>query len=893
MAALSNITNTKELERQLSAITTALGHNSNADDNWQDQEKALQTLRNMLNGGDKAWKDSIVREMRALSSGVVQCVGSLRTSLSLAGINVIADLGKQLGYDIDIYTHDTLLLCLLRCASSTKRMIATNAMEATRSFLSNTPFRHRTLQHVSALMNDKNVQARHHAMLHLQTILETHTSHIDNIDNIETCLTKGLVDAAPSVREASRSLYSLFQTHWPERASRLIQGFDAVTQKQLSILEPKRTPSRQQQQPATALSSKSRIRSISHPPSPQPTPSQSAIPRRRRLTRSTSTIPRKRSLEKEEEEEEKDAAAPTTSIETPNDEVDRRMSLASLSSAALLGMLNSNDATSNCRAIRMLAGKLKHYPSSPLPRDIPDINTLVPILLNYLTSRYDDTILHETLTSWDCLAGIFTRVLTLEQYLPVMISASQNDELPSATRSLYTRGLARLKFFLNHQDPQIPERLVHLLSSLQHDPSPCRQYLLEWLDELVCTFVGLEIDQDTEICQEGKSWLSTTNNDQPWLEEGNNIRQCLVLILSMLQDATQDPSSEYYTRLVLLAGRLKLSNEHVFDLVSGDFEKAVEKMSIRQSHDSSSDNSMGITALEEEEQLQQDNTSADTVSADEEKPTAGLIQIRMQKLAECIRHLQRQEPSEAIIQQLEALSDATPVIQRHHIYSGEGDLWIGPIEPRNDTGKMYLSLMECIITFLQSTSHNVQIKIQAIRLVKRLLNNQSAVFSYYQENGKKHGDPTACIAYPLANALLTGIENDRNQEMSCEDVFDDLFSKIPDENERIRLLWSLLNEREQHNKALAVLLIRIGQLSPNIPKHVLKELLDKQAVTTAILIKSGNHSETSVRVAWMQAIVGIHKTIGEEFFVSYLTPLLRVDQLGLVKHYISQNVVSE
>lgn len=151
-------------------------------------------------------------------------MGSLRTSLSLAGINVIADLGKQLGYDIDIYTHDTLLLCLLRCASSTKRMIATNAMEATRSFLSNTPFRHRTLQHVSALMNDKNVQARHHAMLHLQTILETHASHIDNTDNIETCLTKGLVDAAPSVREASRSLYSLFQTHWPERASRYIKA---------------------------------------------------------------------------------------------------------------------------------------------------------------------------------------------------------------------------------------------------------------------------------------------------------------------------------------------------------------------------------------------------------------------------------------------------------------------------------------------------------------------------------------------------------------------------------------------------------------------------------------------------------------------------------------------
>ncbi|KAI7881099.1 hypothetical protein K492DRAFT_207055 [Lichtheimia hyalospora FSU 10163] len=867
------ISNIKELERQLSAITTALGHNSNADDNWQDQEKALQTLHNMVNG-DKAWKDSIVREMRALCSGIVQCVGSLRTSLSLAGINVISDIGKQLGYEIDVYTHDTLLLSLLRCASSTKRMIATNAMEATRSFLSNAPYRHRTLQHVCALMNDKNVQARHHAMVHLQTILEAHASHIDNIDKIETCLTKGLVDAAPTVREASRTLYSIFQAHWPEHASRLIQGFDPVTQKQLSKLESKKTS-----QPAMAISSKPRIRSTSHPPSPTPIPppplptsSQSIIPRRRRLIRSASTIPRKRSLEEEEED---------------TIQVDRRLSLASLSSAALLGMLNSNDATSNCRAIRMLAGKLKDYPSSPLPRDIPDIDTLVPILLNYLTSRYDNPILHETLTSWDCLAGIFTRVLTLEQYLPIMISASQGDQVAS----LYIKGLARLKYFLNHQDPQIPGRLVHLLSSIQHDaPDNYKQYLLEWLDELVCTFVGLEIDQDTEICQEGETWINNDQQQPPWLENGNNMRQCLELILSMLQETSQNASE--YARLVLLAGRLKMSNEHVFDLVSGDFEKAVEKMSIRQCHDNN--DSLGDTALEQPSpslprQPDKDNRPPESISADEEKPTAGLMQVRMQKLAECIRHLQRESPSQAIFRQLESLSDDTPVIQRHHIYSGEGDLWIGPIEPKYGTGKMYLSLMECIITLVQSMSYNVQIKIQAIGLVKRLLNNQSAVFSYYQE---KHNDPTACIAYPLAKALLTGIENDRNQEISYEDVLDCLFIKIP-EHERIRLLWSLLNDRQQDNKALCVLLIKIGHLSPNIPKHVLKELLDKQPITSAILLKSCNHQETSVRRAWMQAIVGIHKVLGDEFFISYLTPLLRVDQLGLVKHYTSQNVVSE
>lgn len=72
--------------------------------------------------------------------------------------------------------------------------------------------------------------------------------------------------------------------------------------------------------------------------------------------------------------------------------------------------------------------------------------------------------------------------------------------------------------------------------------------------------------------------------------------------------------------------------------------------------------------------------------------------------------------------------------------------------------------------------------------------------------------------------------------MSCEDVLDCLLIKIQQED-RIRLLWSLLEDRDQDNKALYILLVKIGQLAPNIPKHVLKDLLDKQAITTNILLK--------------------------------------------------------
>ena len=91
-------------------------------------------------------------------------------------------------------------------------------------------------------------------------------------------------------------------------------------------------------------------------------------------------------------------------------------------------------------------------------------------------------------------------------------------------------------------------------------------------------------------------------------------------------------------------------------------------------------------------------------------------------------------------------------------------------------------------------------------------------------------------------------------------MLDCLFIKIP-EHERIRLLWSLLNDRQQDNKALCVLLIKIGQLSPNIPKHVLKELLDKQPITSAILLKvmKRNKLDKGIKDSWIHHRAAIIK----------------------------------
>lgn len=152
-------------------------------------------------------------------------VNSLRTTLAMETLALVADISLCIGYHLDSYTNENLLLTLLKCANSTRKIIATKSMDSTTIYLASTPLRHKTLKFLSDMLNDKNTQTRQFAAVYMKTILQTHGNNpalekSGGLDIIESCLTKSLPDAAPSVRDICRQIYRDLQERWPARAQR-------------------------------------------------------------------------------------------------------------------------------------------------------------------------------------------------------------------------------------------------------------------------------------------------------------------------------------------------------------------------------------------------------------------------------------------------------------------------------------------------------------------------------------------------------------------------------------------------------------------------------------------------------------------------------------------------
>ena len=105
------------------------------------------------------------------------------------------------------------------------------------------------IAHISAGVNDKNVQTRNYSTSHLKLFLDVHGTRskhaIDStpalLDTIEAGLRKSLADTNPAVRELGRAAYWSFQSVWPSRAQPIADSLDATARKQLDKADPKGT----------------------------------------------------------------------------------------------------------------------------------------------------------------------------------------------------------------------------------------------------------------------------------------------------------------------------------------------------------------------------------------------------------------------------------------------------------------------------------------------------------------------------------------------------------------------------------------------------------------------------------------------------------------------------
>ncbi|CEI89263.1 hypothetical protein RMCBS344292_03629 [Rhizopus microsporus] len=584
----------KDLEKEFIAISK-LFVGKETEHNWEKRDAAIRQLRETLHSTHfEEWKSTFVRGIHDVASDVIKTIHSLRSSVALEGLALISDISLLIGECLDLYTIETILTNLLKCCSTTKKIIVSKSNEVTSQFLSRTNYHFKVVSILCKNISDKNTQVRQSSALFLKTVLQTHgqkeqtklaIGKAESTALIHQSLNKGLSDASPSVREACRQAYWTYHEYWPNEAKKSNSSSSISTTSSSSSKPPtlKRASSNSEVDgkkhhsiPAVSIEVKknlsiqklTRLSHISHVSAP-------TAPVAYKLNRQLSTTHAR------------------SQRQTKSDFHHR----SALESASILNMLKSNDTNQRCNGIRKLSEKLHNTVYNPsgsisLPPDVPSKLNLLPILMDYISRKDLELEVYQTLMSWESLAGIFVYVMSLNYYAPTLIIADQQCKSSQSKRSdmtaVFSKGLARMKLFLKRNDPGLVMKLLNLLKSTENvqkskqlDSSVKRDILLfpinkehlqvgllEWIDQLACDYLGLAQDEDMETLMEGSRWLNAslqTTTAERWFDVDENVKQLTDYVVHMTTADSTKHQELLQPALQKLIEHLKMINATVFD----------------------------------------------------------------------------------------------------------------------------------------------------------------------------------------------------------------------------------------------------------------------------------------------------------------------------------------
>ncbi|CEI99759.1 hypothetical protein RMCBS344292_13840 [Rhizopus microsporus] len=604
----------KDLEKEFIAISK-LFVGKETEHNWEKRDAAIRQLRETLHSTHfEEWKSTFVRGIHDVASDVIKTIHSLRSSVALEGLALISDISLLIGECLDLYTIETILTNLLKCCSTTKKIIVSKSNEVTSQFLSRTNYHFKVVSILCKNISDKNTQVRQSSALFLKTVLQTHgqkeqtklaIGKAESTALIHQSLNKGLSDASPSVREACRQAYWTYHEYWPNEAKKSNSSSSISTTSSSSSKPPtlKRASSnsdvdgkKHHSIPAVSIEVKknlsiqklTRLSHISHVSAP-------TAPVAYKLNKQLSTTHAR------------------SQRQTKSDFHHR----SALESASILNMLKSNDTNQRCNGIRKLSEKLHNTVYNPsgsisLPPDVPSKLNLLPILMDYISRKDLELEVYQTLMSWESLAGIFVYVMSLNYYAPTLIIADQQCKSSQSKRSdmtaVFSKGLARMKLFLKRNDPGLVMKLLNLLKSTENvqkskqlDSSVKRDILLfpinkerlqvgllEWIDQLACDHLGLTQDEDMETLMEGSRWLNAslqTTTAEQWFDVNENVKQLTDYVVHMTTADSTKHQELLQPALQQLVEHLKMINVTVFDDVvqSANKDPKVAKNSLLQS----------------------------------------------------------------------------------------------------------------------------------------------------------------------------------------------------------------------------------------------------------------------------------------------------------------------
>lgn len=217
------IASTKDMKETLEA------DDKNTESSWKQRFSDLNLLRAITKGNAPTDLQQSYNELiKVLFPGILKCVNSPRTVLSSLGCTLLQEMAVKLNSNIDphveIILSETIKLC-----GSTKKIISENGGVTVDVIFAYVSYNGRYFRLLSNACEDKNSQTRVFAAIWLKTIVSRHQLKIEHTGYLDTtikCITKGLDDANPSVRDHMRSTFWTFSRVWPQHGATIYQKCD-------------------------------------------------------------------------------------------------------------------------------------------------------------------------------------------------------------------------------------------------------------------------------------------------------------------------------------------------------------------------------------------------------------------------------------------------------------------------------------------------------------------------------------------------------------------------------------------------------------------------------------------------------------------------------------------
>ncbi|CEP18458.1 hypothetical protein [Parasitella parasitica] len=224
---------------------TLLFSGKETDNNWESRIAFLKKVTTVLLSENAAiWREHLDKELHDNMPVIILSIHSNRSTVTAESLLFVDAIASSVASSIPIYTLEIIMKNLLKISCITKKGLAAQAFKVTNHLLSKTSFHTKIISMLCKTANEKNPQLREFSASYIGTVLDTHGSSeavksrvakTDLSQLIREFIQKGLVDAAPSVREACKNTYSVYSKYWPTAAEVLCQQMDLAVRRRLGL----------------------------------------------------------------------------------------------------------------------------------------------------------------------------------------------------------------------------------------------------------------------------------------------------------------------------------------------------------------------------------------------------------------------------------------------------------------------------------------------------------------------------------------------------------------------------------------------------------------------------------------------------------------------------------